>query len=102
MPDITGDKSAPVKKQFNPRPQESAKAMISVVFVGYRSPFKRATPGDMLSDGLAPNILLSRLRTLNRGLFNATNTGGKYYFFEKVLDKCVIIIYVQMNIIYYA
>ena len=39
MPDITGDKSAPVKKQFNPRPQESAKAMISVVFVGYRSPF---------------------------------------------------------------
>ena len=29
----------------------------------------------MLSDGLAPNILLSRLRTLNRGLFNATNTG---------------------------
>lgn len=40
MPDITGDKSAPVKKQFNPRPQESAKAMISVVFVGYRSPFK--------------------------------------------------------------
>lgn len=56
----------------------------------------------MLSDGLAPNILLSRLRTLNRGLFNATNTGEKYYFFEKVLDKCVIIIYVQMNIIYYA
>lgn len=39
MPDITGDKSSPVKKQFNPRPQESAKAMISVVFVGYRSPF---------------------------------------------------------------
>lgn len=66
------------------------------------SPFKRATPGDMFSDGLAPNILLSRLRTLNRCLFNATNTGGKYYFFEKVLDKCVIIIYVQMNIIYYA
>lgn len=66
------------------------------------SPFKRARPGDMLSDGLAPNILLSRLRTLNRGLFNATNTGEKYYFFEKVLDKCVIIIYVQMNIIYYA
>lgn len=41
MPDITGDKSSPVKKQFNPRPQESAKAMISVVFVGYRSPFNQ-------------------------------------------------------------
>jgi hypothetical protein len=27
---------------------------------------------------------------------------GKNIFFEKVLDKCVIIIYVQMNIIYYA
>ena len=52
---------------------------------------------------IQPEIATKDLDVYKRqGLFNATNTGGKYYFFEKVLDKCVIIIYVQMNIIYYA